>query len=63
MPAYTGNLRNASFSTSSGKDVKQTKQLANGARPTKAWQSKNKTTEYTTGGMSPGPLGGKNHRK
>lgn len=57
------NLRNKTYTTSSGKPVSQTRQLSNGAKPTKAWTSKNKTTEYTTGGMTPGPLGGKNARK
>jgi hypothetical protein len=62
MPAHTGNLRNATFSTSSGKDVKSTKQLSNGARPTAAWKSKNKTVEHTTGSTKMGPLGGRNAR-
>ena len=47
----------------SGKPVDQTRQLKNGAKPTKAWTSKNSLKEYTTGGMSYGPLGGKNARK
>lgn len=57
------NLRDMTVTTSSGKPVSQTKQLSNGAKPTKAWTSKNVTKEYTTGGMSHGPLGGKNARK
>jgi len=61
--AGMSGLRDATYSTSSGKDVKQTKMLSNGARPTKAWKEKNSTTEYKTGGFDHGPLGGKNARK
>ena len=56
-------LRDQTFSTSSGKNVSQTKQLSNGARPTKGWNAENMTKEYKTGSTSMGPLGGKNHRK
>lgn len=57
------NLRTSTYSTSSGKDVSQTKQLSNGAKSVKAGSEKNSTKEYTTGGMNYGPLGGKNARK
>ena len=60
---HISGLRDATFSTSSGKEVSQTKQLSNGARPTKGWDVTNSTKEYKTGSTAYGPLGGKNARK
>jgi len=58
------NLRDATFTESSGKNVKSTKQLSNGAKLTKAFTAKNSTKEYDNGGkVSPGPLGGRNTMK
>lgn len=62
--AGKSNLRNMSVSESTGKDVAQTGQLKNGARPTKAFTAKNKTEEYVSGsGAGNGPWGGKNAMK
>ncbi len=64
MPGYKGNLRDATFSTSSGKPVRSTSQLSNGARRTKAENATNSTTEYKIpGGAGSGPYGGKNSMK
>lgn len=60
---HISGLRDQTFSTSSGKPVSQTKQLSNGARPTKGWTADNVTKEYKTGSTNMGPLGGKNARK
>jgi hypothetical protein len=54
------NLRNATYSTSSGKHVSKTGQLKNGAKLTAAEQVTNKTKEYRTGSTNMGPLGAKN---
>lgn len=50
------DIRNATITTSSGKDVKDTKQLSGEASD--SLSGKNETKEYKTGGSSPGKLGG-----
>ena len=57
---YSGNLRNASFSDSSGTNIHNTGILKNGARRTKAESSKNVTKEHSISAKVPGPHGGKN---
>jgi hypothetical protein len=58
------NLRTMTVGTGTGKDVKSTSQLKNGAKPTSGWSAKNKTTEYDNGGsLPPGTNGGKNTMK
>jgi len=52
----TDNLRTMEITTSSGKDVKDTKQLSGEASD--SLTGKNVTKEYTTGSTSTGKLGG-----
>lgn len=56
------NIRNAKYTTESGKDVKSTSQLSGSAKETKAWNSKNETVQSTTGSanLGGGSPGGRN---
>lgn len=54
------NINNKTYSTSSGKDVKDTSKLKGEARETADFKSKNETTEYVAERGNYGTLGGKN---
>lgn len=56
----SGNLRDATYTTSSGKDVKDTDMLKGEASEKKDMKSSNSTSQYETGKSSMGALGGKN---
>lgn len=60
MPGIKKNLRTATFGTESGTDVKSTKQLSGESHKTPAEKETNETTQYTTGRIEKGPLGGEN---
>jgi hypothetical protein len=61
MPAGTDkNLRKMTVSTSTGKDHRDTMVTSGEAKKTAAERETNETTQYTTGKMSAGSLGGKN---
>lgn len=61
MPAGVKNMRNTTFSTSSGTDVKSTSQLKGEAKKSKVENEKNSTTqEYFGKGAGSGPWGGEN---
>jgi hypothetical protein len=55
------NIRNKTITTETGKDVKSTQQLSGSAKETKAWNSKNETTQHLTGAQNLGG-GGKGGR-
>jgi len=64
MAGQKTNLRTASFTTSSGTDVKSTMQLKGEAKESAAFKEKNTTTEYTSNkGKGEGPWGGENASK
>jgi len=64
MAGQKTNLRTASFTTSSGTDVKSTMQLKGEAKESAAFKEKNTTTEYVSkGAKGEGPWGGMNADK
>lgn len=54
------NLRNMTIMPGQGKEAKDSSQLNGLAKPTKAFNATNETTEYETGSTQKGPLGGEN---
>lgn len=58
MDKILKNLRTASVTTSTAKDVCETKQLTGEA--SNSLDGKNETVQYTTGSASMGALGGEN---
>ena len=60
MAGQASNLRTASFTTASGKNVKDTEQLKGEAKASPAFKETNTTTEYSSGssGKGAGPWGG-----
>lgn len=54
------NLRNMTVMPGQGTDAKESSQLTGLAKPTKAFNATNETTEYETGSTAKGPLGGEN---
>ena len=53
------NIRKMTITTSSGEDVKSTKQLSGEASQTAAWKAKNETVQHMTSKAQMGTLGGK----
>lgn len=52
------NIRKMTITTETGKDVKTTSMLSGEAKPTKSWKETNETSQYSTGSVSKGALGG-----
>lgn len=57
----TSNIRDVSFSSTSGKDVKDTSQLKGEAKD--SLSGKNVTKQFETSASIPGPYGGMNKNK